>query len=204
MNDQAALFPGTPDVIDVTDLAELLGNIDQEIMQAALKYGDGLKKIAGDNQQELGRHICFDLGDRRLALPLSFVVEVGELEDVRPLPFLPEWVQGVTNIRGEIVSVTDIALFFNIPTEQHRKIDRTFIIIYNGEVKTAVVVDRIAATRMLYKKEGAVQNDTKDNKSERSVLSNFLLGSALYHTGEREEVVQLFDGEQLLSSIKIS
>lgn len=205
MNDQAALFPSTsPDVTEGTDLAELLGNIDQEIMQVALKYGDGLKKIAGDNQQELGRHICFDLGDRRLALPLSFVVEVGELEDVRPLPFLPEWVQGVTNIRGEIVSVTDIALFLNIPTEQHRKKGRTFIIIYNGEVKTAVVVDRIAATRMLYKKEGAVQNDTKDNKSERSVLSNFLLGSALYHTGEREEVVQLFDGEQLLSSIKIS
>lgn len=205
MNDQAALFPSTsPEVTEGTDLAELLGNIDQEIMQVALKYGDGLKKIAGDNQQELGRHICFDLGNRRLALPLSFVVEVGELEDVRPLPFLPEWVQGVTNIRGEIVSVTDIALFFNIPTEQHRKKGRTFIIIYNGEVKTAVVVDRIAATRMLYKKEGAAQNDTKDDKREQSVLSNFLLDSALYHTGEREEVVQLFNGEQLLSSIKIS
>ncbi|MCI5190083.1 MAG: hypothetical protein D3905_09900, partial [Candidatus Electrothrix sp. AS4_5] len=80
MNDQAALFPGTsPEVTEATDLAELLGNIDQEIMQVALKYGDGLKKIAGDNQQELGRHICFDLGNRRLALPLSFVVEVGEL-----------------------------------------------------------------------------------------------------------------------------
>jgi chemotaxis signal transduction protein len=205
MNDQAALFPGTsPDVTEGTDLAELLGNIDQEIMQVALKYGDGLKKIAGDNQQELGRHICFDLGNRRLALPLSFVVEVGDLEDVRPLPFLPEWVQGVTNIRGEIVSVTDIALFFNIPTEQHKKKGRTFIIIYNGEVKTAVVVDRIAATRMLYKKEGAAQHDTEDDKGEQSGLSNFLLGSALYHTGEREEVVQLFDGEQLLSSIKIS
>lgn len=209
MNDQAALFPGTPpDVTDATDLAELLGHIDQEIMQAALKYDDGFKKIAGDNQQELGRHICFDLGDWRLALPLSFVVEVGELEDVRSLPFLPEWVQGVTNIRGEIVSVTDIALFFNIPTKQHRKKGRTFIIIYNGEVKTAVVVDRIAVTRMLYKKKGTAQDDTKEDnkreKREQSVLSNFLLGSALYHTGEREEVVQLFDGELLLSSIKIS
>lgn len=201
MNNRAAPFPGSP---DVADLAELLGNIDQEITQTALKYGDGLKKTSGDNKQELGRHICFDLGDKRLALPLSFVVEVGELEDVRPLPFLPEWVQGVTNIRGEIVSVTDIALFFNIPTEQYGKRGRTFIIIYNGEVKTAVVVDRIAATRMLYKKEGAAQDDTKDDNREQSVLSNFLLGLAVYHIGEREEVVQLFDGEQLLSSIKIS
>ncbi len=180
------------------DLSELLHNIDQEINQTVLQHGDGLKDTSDDQQQELGRHICFELGNRRLALPLSFVVEVGELENVRPLPFLPEWVQGVTNIRGEIVSVTDIARFFNIAEKQQRKTHRTFIVIYNGHVKTAIIVDRIAATRMLYKKE-----EDKTGKTEQGVLSNFLTGSAMYHSGAKENVVQLFDGEQLLSSIKI-
>ncbi len=50
------------------DLSELLRNIDQEITGAVLAYGDGLKSASGDKQQEIGRHICFDLGDRRLAL----------------------------------------------------------------------------------------------------------------------------------------
>lgn len=182
-----------------SDLLELLRNIDQEITEAVLEYGDGLKSTSDDKQQEIGRHICFDLGDRRLALPLSLVVEVGELESVRPLPFLPEWVQGVTNIRGEIVSVTDVALYFNISKRSNRKKNRAVIVIYNGEVKTAVVVDRITATRMLYRKE----ETEEERKTEQIVLSGFLTGSAVYHSGEKEEVVQLFDGEQLLSSIRI-
>jgi purine-binding chemotaxis protein CheW len=182
-----------------SDLLELLRNIDQEITEAVLEYGDGLKSISDDKQQEIGRHICFDLGDRRLALPLSLVVEVGELESVRPLPFLPEWVQGVTNIRGEIVSVTDVALYFNISKRSNRKKNRAVIVVYNGEVKTAVVVDRITATRMLYRKE----ETEEERKTEQTVLSGFLTGSAVYHSGEKEEVVQLFDGEQLLSSIRI-
>ncbi|MCI5140935.1 MAG: hypothetical protein D3909_04245, partial [Candidatus Electrothrix sp. ATG1] len=122
--------------------AELLGllqNINQELTEAVLEYGDGLTAASDEEQQEIGRHICFDLGDKHLAMPLSLVVEVGELENVRPLPFLPEWVYGVTNIRGEIVSVTDIALFFNIAERPQKKKNRTFIVVYNGEMKTAVV-----------------------------------------------------------------
>ncbi|MCI5137007.1 MAG: chemotaxis protein CheW [Candidatus Electrothrix sp. AR1] len=182
-----------------SDLSELLRNIDQEITEAVLECGDGLKSTSDDKQQEIGRHLCFDLGARRLALPLSLVVEVGELENVRPLPFLPEWVQGVTNIRGEIVSVTDIALYFNISKRSNKRKNRTIIIIHNGEVKTAVVVDRITATRMLYRKE----RTEEEGKTEQTVLSGFLSGSAMYHSGGKEEVVQLFDGEQLLSSIRI-
>ncbi|WP_339137739.1 MAG: chemotaxis protein CheW [Candidatus Electrothrix sp. GW3-4] len=183
-----------------SDLAALLYNIDQEITEVVLDYGDGLKKATDEKQQEIGRHICFDLGEMRLAVPLSLVVEVGELEEkVRALPFLPEWVQGVTNIRGEIVSVTDIGLFFNIANRVPKKKNRAYIVIYNGEMKTAVIVDRITATRMLYRKEGTVGQ----GKPEQTVLSNFLSGSAVYYSGEQEDVVQLFDGEQLLSSIRI-
>ncbi|RWX45214.1 Chemotaxis signal transduction protein [Candidatus Electrothrix aarhusensis] len=182
-----------------SDLSELLRNIDQEITEGVLVYGDGLKNTSEDKQQEIGRHICFELGGRQLALPLSLVVEVGELESVRPLPFLPEWVQGVTNIRGEIVSVTDVALYLNISKKSNKKRNRAVIIIYNGEVKTAVVVDRITATRMLYRKKEVEEG----RQVERIVLDDFLSGLAVYHSGRKEEVVQLFDGEQLLSSIRI-
>lgn len=182
-----------------SDLAELLRTVEQEITEAVHRYGDGIQSRSDEKQQEIGRHICFDLGDRRLALPLSLVAEVGELENVRPLPFLPEWVQGVTNIRGETVSVTDIALFFNITSGSAGKKNRAFIVLHNGEMKTALVVDRISATRMLYSKEQA----DEEKKTDWTVLSSFLSGSAFYHSGEKEEAVQLFDGEQLLSSLQI-
>lgn len=182
-----------------SDLSELIFNIDQEIVEAVQEYGDGLKKVSDESLQEVGRHICFDLGDYRLALPLSLVVEVGELENFRPLPFLPEWVRGVTNIRGEIVSVIDVAHFFNIAKKADSKKNRSVIVIHNGEMKTAIIVDQITATRMLYRKE----ETASEEGIERTVLTGFLNGSAMYYSDEREEVVWLFDGVQLLSSIQI-
>ena len=180
------------------ELTALLRTINQEITDTLLESGDGLNITADDTHQEIGRHICFNLGDTKLALPLSLVDEVGELENVRPLPFLPDWVHGVTNIRGEIVSVTDLPIFFNITRKKSGKKNRVAIVIHDGEMKTAVIVDRITATRMLYTKQGAEQE-----KQERTVLSGFLIGPAVYFSGEKEEVVQLFNGEQLLSSIRI-
>ena len=111
------------------DLTALLREIDREISATLLEYGDGLSVTADDRHQEIGRHICFELGGKRLALPLSLVDEVGELENVRPLPFLPEWVHGVTNIRGEIVSVTDLALFFRIARKKSAQRHRAAIVI---------------------------------------------------------------------------
>ncbi|XCN72376.1 MAG: chemotaxis protein CheW [Candidatus Electrothrix aestuarii] len=185
---------GTP-----ADLTALLRNIDQEITETLQVYGDGLKVTADDTHQEIGRHICFDLGDKKLALPLSLVDEVGELENVRQLPFLPDWVHGVTNIRGEIVSVTDLPLFFHLTQKKSRKKNRVAIVIHDGEMKTAIIVDRITATRMLYTKHNAEQ----EKQEQDAVLSRFLTGPAVYFSGEKEEEVQLFDGEQLLSSIRI-
>ena len=181
-----------------TDLTALLRDIDQEITDTLQEYGDGLNVTSDDKHQEIGRHICFDLGEKRLALPLTLVDEVGELENVRPLPFLPDWVHGVTNIRGEIVSVTDLTLFFNIAQKKSGKKNRVAIVIHNGEMKTAIIVDRITATRMLY-----IRQDAEQEKKEQTVLSGFLVGPAVYFSNEKEEMVQLFDGEQLLSSIRI-
>ncbi|MCI5119898.1 MAG: chemotaxis protein CheW [Candidatus Electrothrix sp. AUS4] len=180
-------------------LTALLCEIDQEITETLQEYGDGLSVTADDTHQEIGRHICFDLGDKKLALPLSLVDEVGELENVRQLPFLPDWVHGVTNIRGEIVSVTDLPLFFHLTEKKSRKKNRVAIVIHDGEMKTAIIVDRITATRMLYTKHNAEQ----EKQEQDAVLSRFLTGPAVYFSGEKEEEVQLFDGEQLLSSIRI-
>ncbi len=180
-------------------LSELLLRVDEEIT-GALRQQKNAPEFASDDQlDDIDRHICFSLGGRHLAVPLTFVLEVGELEIVQPLPFLPDWVEGVANIRGEIVSVTDLAAFFNIaPAEDHRD-SRTFLIIHNGEMKTAIIVDRITGTRLLYRRKGK----RSENGSGQSVLSTFLRGPAVYLLNNAEYELELFDAGRLLSSIRI-
>ncbi len=76
-----------------SELAELLSGIDREItgelqeQSEAAEFGSG--QAVGE---DIGRHICFHLADRHMAIPLSLVLEVGELEIIRHLrlvSFLP-------------------------------------------------------------------------------------------------------------------
>src|SRR5690606_29897429 len=50
----------------------------------------------------------FDVGDLRCAVPLSHVREVQRAVAVTPLPGAPEIIDGVIDVRGEVVPVIDL------------------------------------------------------------------------------------------------
>lgn len=176
-------------------LAELLAGLDAELAEE-LRREQRIPAESGPSAalQEIGRHICFTLADRHLAIPLALVLEVGELETVRPLPFLPDWADGVTNIRGQIVSVTNLAAFFRLAAKK----SRTFIIIHDSGMKTAIVVDRITGTRLLYRRDGMTFSG-----GVAAVPADFLSGPALYLTEDGERRLELFDGRKLLAAIRL-
>ena len=178
-------------------LAELLSAIDQEIAEdlrreQLLSGSSGTSKAA----EEIGRHLCFMLAGQHLAVPLSQVLEVGELETVRSLPFLPDWAEGVTNIRGEIVSVTNLAVFFQL-TEKITKKSRTAVILHEGGMKTAAVVDKITGTRLLYRKEELTVS------AAAAVPVDFLSGPALFMADNGENWLDLFNGGRLLAALRL-
>lgn len=183
-------------------LSSLLAAIDAELAQELRKEQNQTDRFStASAREEIGRHICFQLAGRHLAVPLSLVLEVGEMETVRPLPFLPDWVEGVTNIRGEIVSVTNLAVFFKLTSRTARK-NRTFILLHDSGVRTAVMVDKITGTRMLHREIGAEQ-PAAPSSGPAVALTDFLQGSAMFLVGEDTQELQLFDGSRLLASLAL-
>jgi purine-binding chemotaxis protein CheW len=186
-------------------LSSLLAAVDTELAEELRKERhQRASASAAPTHEEIGRHICFQLAGRDLAAPLSLVLEVGELETVRPLPFLPDWVEGVTNIRGEIVSVTNLARFFQLTGTAGKK-NRTFLLLHDSGVKTAVMVDKIIGTRLLHRQEGAAPPPVSENSESgaAAALSDFLQGSAMVLVGEETRELQLFDGGKLLASLAL-
>jgi purine-binding chemotaxis protein CheW len=181
------------------DLVHLLTSLDQELAEALQKeQSTHSQRASAEALEEIGRHICFTLAGKPLAIPLSLVAEVGELETVRPLPFLPEWVEGVTNIRGEIVSVTNLAVFFHLQVTGQRK-GQTVVIIHDEGVKTAIIVDKITGTRLLYSKQGLVTTEA----SIQRLPPQFLQGTALYVTENVEVHIDRFDAKRLLTALRL-
>ncbi|WP_124326681.1 chemotaxis protein CheW [Desulfonema ishimotonii] len=123
----------------VIPLEELMADIDSGLTkEAGPPATDTPPQTASGSLQ----HIRFTLGDILMAIPLNTALEIGSHPRITPLPNLPGWVPGVTNIRGEIVSMADLKAFFGLSSPLLKQ-NRRFIVIHNPTMKVGIMVDRI-------------------------------------------------------------
>lgn len=59
--------------------------------------------------------IEFSLGEHRYAIQATFVREVVALDTLTPVPCTPEFVAGIVNIRGNLLSLVNLGDFLDIP-----------------------------------------------------------------------------------------
>jgi purine-binding chemotaxis protein CheW len=90
--------------------------------------------------------LLFRLGEEWYAFPIEGVREIYNDYVVTRIPRVPEFVLGVVNVRGEIVSVTDLGTLIRVPSRTQLDIDGELpsaIIVSKEGCVTAVVVDEI-------------------------------------------------------------
>ncbi len=59
--------------------------------------------------------VAFRLGDMRLVTPLDHVLEVIPPPSLTPVPGVKPWLKGVANVRGNLITIIDLAEFFGKP-----------------------------------------------------------------------------------------
>lgn len=64
---------------------------------------------------ELSEYLTFFIAEVEYAVSLDYVREVIPYDTVTRVPCMPETVRGVTNLRGSVVPVIDLALKFKLP-----------------------------------------------------------------------------------------
>lgn len=185
------------------ELKELIADIENEIKIAEhINLDDTFGFEEGQKKLDIGRHICIELGGKQLAIPLAAVLEAGEYLPVQPLPLLPDWITGIANIRGEIISVVNLNLFFDTksttPHMPHMPVDtKPYLIVHNNDIKIAVLVDKILATRPLY---SLIIKESKKEVQKKDMLSKYFSGQAFYEKENIQKEVFLFDLNKFLSS----
>lgn len=102
-------------------------------------------------EQELGAIalaglLLFRLGEEWYAVPIEGVREIYNEYSVTRIPRVPDFIVGVINVRGEIMSVTDIATLMRVPSRT--EVDLTgelppAIIVASENCSSAIVVDEI-------------------------------------------------------------
>jgi len=72
--------------------------------------------------------IEFNLGTDRFAIDIQNIKEIVEYSRIRPLPNSPPHIKGIIDLRGEITTIIDLALFMNQASQTSEEKKRIIIL----------------------------------------------------------------------------
>lgn len=99
--------------------------------------------MAAKEKQKEYQLVVFAIGDEEFGVDISQVREIVRLIAITYLPKAPAFIEGVVNLRGQVVAVIDLAKRLNIPSKPRG--DNTRIIIVEIEGLTmGMVVDSVS------------------------------------------------------------
>jgi len=86
--------------------------------------------------------VTFSLGSQMFGIDMKALIEIREWEDPTPLPGVPAYIKGVTNLRGTVVPVVGLAERIGwAPSEVH---SRSCILVVNiGGNQCGFLVDEV-------------------------------------------------------------
>jgi len=135
-------------------LDELMATIDEEVEEA---FGLGaMTDLATAEPTDQGegeeQYIIFSLAESEYAVPAANVREIGEPPNVTPVPNVPDWVLGVANLRGDILSLVDLRLFLGMERIDYDEDTRMMVVHTQQDassVTTGLMVDLVSDIRYL-------------------------------------------------------
>lgn len=176
-------------------LRALLAVIDRENARELAQDTALLKEQAAQNIKKKEPYIAFLLGNNEIALPIGSVQEIGYLPAVTPLPNIPPWIRGIVQIRGEILSVVDCHMLFEIKETGHNP-RPSYVLFKLRELKLCLMVNRIVGVVNLDEQRDTLRPFSSEKDAHLSKLAPFFRG--VYTVDTR--TIYILDDEKLGSS----
>ena len=143
-------------------LSELLSRLSEAVGAGAAVAPALLQQQESGQDQTVvvdqgPRHVVFEVGDQTFGLPLDGVLEIDRCGEITMLPRTPSWLRGVTNLRGQILSVTDFRNLLEVSDRRQTAGEKIIVIRSETcDASTAVVVDRVIGIRNLKAESGPI------------------------------------------------
>ena len=127
-------------------LERLIAQIDSEAVRGS--QGPLSELPRRESAANLAKHMVFALAGTLYAVPLANVLEIQRPPRITTLPHVPEWLRGVTNMRGEVLSVVDLRMLLGLPASEDSKTERLLVMqSTREEIAVGLVVDQVVGIR---------------------------------------------------------
>jgi purine-binding chemotaxis protein CheW len=133
--------------------------------------------------------VVFKLGDEKYGVDILNVSTISEYLEITRVPDAPNYVQGMINLRGDIIPVINLKRRFNIPETDIS--DETRIIIYT--------IDGVAIGFLVDEASQVLRVDDKDIEETPAILRGadreYISGVGKYNN----QIIILLDFSKILS-----
>lgn len=144
-----------------------------------------------DERRAGKKYLVFYLTDEIFAVSARQVSEVVQMPAVTPLPNFPDWLLGIVNLRGEIITVADLSKFWK--KKAVHPSSKTKIVVLRGETSKAsiaVIADKLGEIITLPDDE--IQTAKKPAEPQ-------ICGQAAY----KSNILSLLDAEKVITSLSL-
>lgn len=121
--------------------------MDEQIKNESLSPGPDLDLAFYDDERKpqvrKTQFVNFLLGNEWYAVEISHVSHICRVFEITPLPCAPNHIAGIVNLRGNILSVTDLKKLFGLLPVALTKESR-IVVLSVGGIETGIVVDKIS------------------------------------------------------------
>lgn len=95
-----------------------------------------------DEDTQKDKYLSFRLGDEEYGIEIQHIIEIIVMQEITKVPDMPNFIIGVINLRGNVISVMDIRKRFGLESREFD--DRTCIIVVRiNNISIGLIVDTV-------------------------------------------------------------
>jgi len=147
---------------------------------------------------EQDQHLMFDLSNEELAVPVMNIREIIRYGKLTKMPMVPDFIEGVINLRGNVVPVINLSAKFGLNINKSDK--RTCIIIMEVEISDDSVVMGIVVDKVSQVIEIPDSDIEPTPTLGAKIQTNFIKGMARIDDG----FIIILDISQVLSAEEVA
>jgi len=136
--------------------------------------------------------VTFKIDSVEYGVKIANVQEINRMTEVTKIPRAPYYIEGIVNLRGNVIPALNLRKFFNLPETQVNDATRIIIIDINGK-RTGIVVDSVSEVLRFEKTLIEAPPDTLSN----GIDSDYVEGVGKLEDGKR--MILILDISKVLS-----
>ncbi len=130
-------------LVMILDTLNLISTEDaSSVLSSDIKKADSMVHTNNENESNLEHIVIFKLGDQELGIKIDYVKEINRVSDIIRFPGSPTFIEGMTNLRGEIIPVLNLKTMFNHESSAYES--NKFLVVDYKNKRIGIIIDSVS------------------------------------------------------------